>query len=101
MAGLSEHDVARCTVCGARIRWTVTARGKQLAVDADPDDAGNTAVHTDHTGRTRSRGLTRERPVVEHAEWLARPHIAAHPTKPPVPPRSPQPWGLPDAWRAR
>ncbi|WP_073754258.1 hypothetical protein [Streptomyces sp. CB03234] len=76
MPPLSDHDVIPCPTCGARIRWTVTAAGKGLAVNADPDPAGNTAVYADVTGRLRSRGLTKERPTLEHAEWRAVPHIA-------------------------
>ena len=76
MPNLSDHDVAMCESCGARIRWTVTAAQKRLAVDADPADDGNTAVHTDGTGRVRSRGLSKERPTLEHHEWLAKPHFA-------------------------
>ncbi|MEW2635971.1 hypothetical protein AB0903_31115 [Streptomyces sp. NPDC048389] len=73
---LSDHDVKLCESCGARIRWTVTAAGKRLPVDADPADDGNTAAYYDGTGRLRSRGLTKERPVLEHHEWLAKPHFA-------------------------
>ncbi|WP_381797247.1 hypothetical protein [Streptomyces niveus] len=72
----SNHDVDRCAICGERIRWTTTSRGLALAVDADPDPTGNQACYTDDTGRLRSRGLTRERPVPEHAELLYRPHVA-------------------------
>ncbi|TXS35130.1 hypothetical protein [Streptomyces sp. t39] len=79
---LSEHDVQTCESCGARIRWTVTAAGKPMPVDADPAADGNTAVYADGTGRLRSRGLTRERPVLEHAEWLAKPHFATCTNKP-------------------
>jgi hypothetical protein len=82
---LSEHDVQTCESCGARIRWTVTAAGKRLPVDADPAADGNTAAYYDGTGRLRSRGLTRERPVLEHAEWLAKPHVATCTNKPPRP----------------
>lgn len=72
----TDHDVTTCESCGARIRWTVTAAGKRLAVDADPAADGNTAVHADGTGRVRSRGLSKERPTLEHHEWLAKPHFA-------------------------
>lgn len=75
MPNLSDHDVVSCARCGARIRWTVTAAGKRLPVDADPAEDGNTAAYYDGTGRLRSRGLSKERPALEHAEWLARPHF--------------------------
>ncbi|MFD3483806.1 hypothetical protein [Streptomyces sp. NPDC058665] len=73
----SEHQVDRCATCGARIRWTTTARGAALAVDADPDPTGNQACYTDAAGTLRSRGISTERPVVEHAEVLYRPHVAS------------------------
>ncbi|TLQ45786.1 hypothetical protein [Streptomyces marianii] len=82
----SDHDVTTCDSCGSRIRWTVTAAGKRLAVDADPAEDGNTAVYRDGTGRLRSRGLSSERPTLEHAEWLAKPHVAT--CARPRPPRS-------------
>ncbi|MFE0270842.1 hypothetical protein ACFWZY_01680 [Streptomyces sp. NPDC058992] len=81
----SDHDVARCDSCGARIRWTTTALGRSLAVDADPAADGNQAVYRDGAGRLRSRGLSSERPTLEHAEWLAKPHVAT--CKRPRPPR--------------
>ncbi|MFC8276278.1 hypothetical protein ACFUJR_27855 [Streptomyces sp. NPDC057271] len=72
----SDHDVSSCSGCGGRIRWTVTATGRRQAVNADPDEAGNLAVYADGTGRLRSRGLTTERPALEHLEWRAMPHAA-------------------------
>jgi hypothetical protein len=51
----SAADVALCNWCHAPIRWTVTAASKRLAVNAEPDDTGNTAVYTDVAGRVRSR----------------------------------------------
>ncbi|MGW7195525.1 hypothetical protein [Streptomyces chryseus] len=73
---LSNTDVASCDRCGQRIRWTVTAKGRPQAVDANPNDAGNTAVYADAVGRLRSRALTSERPALEHLEWRAMPHAA-------------------------
>lgn len=73
----SDHQVEQCATCGDRIRWTTTARGLLLAVDADPDPTGNQACYTDDTGRLRSRGLSNDRPVPEHAELLYRPHVAS------------------------
>lgn len=72
----SAADVTSCNWCGAPIRWTVTAAAKRLAVNAAPDDDGNTAVYSDATGRLRSRALTAERPSLEHSEWRAMPHAA-------------------------
>ncbi|MEV7282854.1 hypothetical protein [Streptomyces sp. NPDC093111] len=72
----SSHDVSSCDSCGERIRWTVTATGKRQAVNADPDLNGNLGVYADGTGRLRSRGLSTERPALEHLEWRAMPHAA-------------------------
>ncbi|MEU9777731.1 hypothetical protein [Streptomyces sp. NPDC047968] len=72
----ADHDVTHCPSCLAPIRWTVTAAARRMAVNATPDPAGNVAVHTDGTGRVRSRALTRERPTLEHHEWKAMPHAA-------------------------
>ena len=83
MPQLSNHDVVLCTSCHAPIRWTVTAAGRGLPVDADPAEDGNTAAYYDGTGRLRSRGLSKERPVLEHAEWLAKPHQATCSSPPP------------------
>ncbi|MYS44080.1 hypothetical protein GTY23_23175 [Streptomyces sp. SID5998] len=72
----SDHDVAQCPSCFARIRWAITARGRRQAVNADPDPKGNLAAHVDHTGTLKVRVLTAERPTLEHAEWQAMPHAA-------------------------
>lgn len=98
----SAADVAQCNRCWARIRWTVTAAGKPLAVNADRDPAGNTAVHTDAVGRVRSRALTADRPTLEGSEWQAMPHAATCTSPPPRRPRqTPRPVRRPGAWRYR
>ncbi|MET9729733.1 hypothetical protein ABZZ79_03400 [Streptomyces sp. NPDC006458] len=76
---LSDHDVAACDGCRARIRWAITARGRRQAINADPDPAGNLAAYTDGPGTLRVRVLTAERPTLEHAEWQAMPHAATCP----------------------
>ncbi|WP_333771916.1 hypothetical protein, partial [Streptomyces sp. IBSBF 2435] len=83
----SAADVATCTRCLARIRWTVTATGKPMPVDAEPDTTGNIAVHTDAVGRVRSRALTTDRPTLEGTEWQAMPHAATCTNPPPRTPR--------------
>lgn len=88
MPSLPSYDVARCERCGARIRWTVTAHGARQAVDADPHPDGRVAVYRDGVGRLRSRQLSRERPTLEHAEWLAMAHAATCAT--PTPRRRPR-----------
>lgn len=99
----SETDVVRCGLCGERIRWTVTAAGRALAVNATPDTTGNQAVYADGTGRLRSRGLTNERPVPEHAEALYRPHVAdcKRPLGAPTRQRHPRTGVRPQPWRPR
>ncbi|MCZ7414289.1 hypothetical protein [Streptomyces sp. WMMC897] len=89
MTSLSDHDVALCPSCGARIRWTVTDRGKRLPVDADPDTTGtgNRAVHRTTAGGLRSRAITADRPSLEGSEWLAMPHFATCKAPPPRTPR--------------
>lgn len=87
----SAADVVTCDGCHAPIRWTVTAAGKRLAVNAEPDSNGNQAVHADGVGRVRSRAITADRPTLEGAEWLAMPHVAPCPRPPLLPPRAPRP----------
>ncbi|MFE9935891.1 hypothetical protein [Streptomyces hirsutus] len=72
----SDHDVVLCDACFERIRWAITVNGRRQAVNADPDETGNLAVHRDGTGTLKVRVLTKERPTLEHAEWQAMPHAA-------------------------
>ncbi|WNI16641.1 hypothetical protein [Actinacidiphila sp. ITFR-21] len=101
----SAADVESCDRCGADIRWTVTEAGRPLAVNAEPDESGNTAVHTDSVGRVRSRALTRERPDLDHLEWRAMPHPATCSNPPPRKPRqsrlAPRPVRRAAPWRYR
>jgi hypothetical protein len=84
----SQHDAVPCDNCGAQIVWTITAANRtRMAVNADPDPTGNQAVYRDDLGRLRSRGLTRERPTPEHAEWQAMPHVATCTSPQPRQPR--------------
>lgn len=64
-----------CTACGAPIRWTVTEGRKRLAVDAEPNPAGNTAVSRDGRGTWLSRRPTEELPLAPY-EKLHMPHPA-------------------------
>ncbi|MEU2265021.1 hypothetical protein ABZ568_00905 [Streptomyces olindensis] len=66
---------SHCQACRAPIRWTVTDRGKRLAVDAEPHPDGNTAVYRDGRGTWLSRRPTTELPI---APWekLHKPHVA-------------------------
>ncbi|WP_225080474.1 hypothetical protein [Streptomyces sp. CoT10] len=67
----------QCPQCWQRVLWTITASGNRQPVDPTPDPAGRVAVDDDGTGRYRSRQLSTDRPVTEHAEVL---HIAHHAT---------------------
>lgn len=84
----SDHDVATCDDCFARIRWAITVNGRRQAVNADPDETGNLAAHRDGTGTLKVRVLSAERPTLEHAEWQAMPHAATCTSRRPRPPRS-------------
>ncbi|MEU9400590.1 hypothetical protein [Streptomyces sp. NPDC048242] len=81
----SDHDVARCDTCSARIRWAMTARGRRQPVNADPDPDGNLAARTDHLGVLRVRVLAGERARLEGGEWQAMPHVATCASPPPRP----------------
>jgi len=72
----SDHDVAQCPSCYARIRWAITAHGRRQAIDADPDERGNLAAYKDHTGTLKVRVLAGDRSQLEGAEWQAMPHAA-------------------------
>ncbi len=69
-----------CASCQRPVLWTRTDAGRQLAVDPAPDPAGNTAVHRDGLGVTRSRRPTEELPK---APWekLHMPHVASCPAR--------------------
>ncbi|WP_432589959.1 hypothetical protein ABVG11_34355 [Streptomyces sp. HD1123-B1] len=71
----SNADLATCTSCYQRIRWTITANGIRMAVNPDPAEDGNTAVYVDGTGTARSRRITDEYPLQAY-EWRAMPHAA-------------------------
>ncbi|MEU3099642.1 hypothetical protein ABZ690_34280 [Streptomyces sp. NPDC006967] len=70
--------LAPCRDCRRPILWTITEAGKRLAVDLDPDPAGNTAVRCDGTGAWRSRRPTTELPLTGW-ERLHKPHVATCP----------------------
>ncbi|MEU3162224.1 hypothetical protein ACPCAJ_21260 [Streptomyces griseoincarnatus] len=69
-----------CRDCRRPILWTITEAGKRLAVDPDPDPAGNTAVRCDGTGAWRSRRPTQELPLMGW-ERLHKPHVATCPKR--------------------
>jgi hypothetical protein len=76
-----------CRSCQAPIHWAVTAEGKGMPLDPDPDPAGNVRL-TGRMGRTRSGGQAPECEVVtggqaalfpDMAEDRWRPHWASCP----------------------
>ncbi|MFI2033690.1 hypothetical protein ACH470_03160 [Streptomyces bottropensis] len=72
--------LATCHDCRRLVLWTITEAGKRLAVDPDPDPAGNTAVWCDGTGRWRSRRPSAELPITGW-ERLHKPHVATCPSR--------------------
>lgn len=63
-----------CRDCRRPVLWTITEAGKRLAVDPEPDSAGNTAVWRDGTGAWRSRRPSDELPLTGW-ERLHMPHV--------------------------
>lgn len=71
---------ATCHDCRRPILWTITEAGKRLAVDAEPDPAGNAAIWRDGTGALRSRRPSAELPLTGW-ERLHKPHVATCPAQ--------------------
>ncbi|MGQ4358525.1 hypothetical protein [Streptomyces sp. SAS_272] len=69
-----------CRDCRRLLLWTITEAGKRLAVDPDPDPAGNAAVWRDGTGTWRSRRPSADLPLTGW-ERLHMPHIATCPDR--------------------
>jgi hypothetical protein len=42
--------VSTCRSCGAQILWAITANGRYLPVDADPDPSGSIRLHRSEGG---------------------------------------------------
>lgn len=72
-----DHDAVRCDWCHALILWTVTAAGRRLPVDAEPNEAGNVAIYRDAPGTLRSRAIAADRPGLDHLERRMMPHAAS------------------------
>ncbi|MFD5266722.1 hypothetical protein [Streptomyces sp. NPDC058335] len=68
-----------CRDCRRPVLWTITEAGKRLAVDPDPDPAGNTAVWCDGATVWRSRRPSADLPLCGW-ERLHKPHVATCPT---------------------
>jgi hypothetical protein len=97
----SEADVERCERCNARVLWTITAAGNRMAVDPKPADDGNQAVYQDGAGTYKSRGISKDRPSLEGAEWRAKPHVATCANPAPRQPRRPPQTVRRTPWRPR
>ncbi|MGW3735197.1 hypothetical protein [Streptomyces sp. NPDC005148] len=64
-----------CADCHREVLWTVTESGRRLAVDPEPDPAGNAAVYRDGLGAHRSRRPSEDLPLMGY-ERLHVPHVA-------------------------
>ena len=69
-----------CRDCRRPVLWTTTEAGKRLAVDPDPNPAGNAAVWRDGTGAVRSRRPSEDLPL-NGWERLYMPHVATCPAR--------------------
>lgn len=104
----TEHELEPCPRgCGQPVLWTLTERGRQMAVDGQPHELGNQAVFKDGTGRWRSRsldGATARR--LDPWEHRFKPHVAtctrphAQPALPGLAPRRIRP-RIPERSRRR
>lgn len=57
---MSEHTVARCRSCQARIVWTTNvSSGRRMPVDADPVAGGNVVLVSGNDG-PEARVLTKD-----------------------------------------
>ncbi|SCL32110.1 hypothetical protein GA0070616_4389 [Micromonospora nigra] len=45
------YPTEQCRSCPAQIIWTVTDRGRDMPVDAEPDPAGNVALSVNDKGQ--------------------------------------------------
>ncbi|MEY9937343.1 hypothetical protein [Streptacidiphilus sp. MAP5-3] len=72
---LPKTGLGLCGPCGEIVRWSVTAKGKRQALNAEPDPDGNVAALCDGLGVWRSRVPTVELPQAAH-ERLFMPHAA-------------------------
>lgn len=83
---MTSSGPGRCPDCQRAVLWTrtepgaTTEGGKRLAVDPEPDPAGNTAIWRDGLGVYRSRRITAERPRWG-PERVHMPHPATCPNR--------------------
>lgn len=89
----APNGPSTCPRCLALVIWCTTVNQKAQMIDREPHPDGNQAVRQDHTGRYLVRQLTKDRPTVEGAEHLHKPHIATCTTPTPRQPRLPVPRG--------
>jgi len=72
---VTAWDAVPCSACRQPVVWAFTAKGKRLALNPDPDPAGNQAAYRDH----RPTWLTRQlKDGEEPFTWERRhmPHVA-------------------------
>lgn len=77
----TPNNLAPCPYgCGTDVLITLTEHGRQMAVNATPDAAGNQAVWRTGTGAWRSRSLdgTDAMPLLSYEDPF-KPHVATSP----------------------
>ena len=50
----TAHKIDACRSCGAKIIWTITAKGHRMPVDAERVNGGNIALAPDPSGTPTS-----------------------------------------------
>jgi hypothetical protein len=71
---------ASCDKCRAPVLWALTAMGKRMPLNPQPDPDGNAAAYRDGTGRWRARVLHKdEHPLGYERRYM--PHFATCPAR--------------------
>ena len=82
MPTISPYGLGTCRACLRPVRWATTEAGKQLALDPEPDEAGNTVARLGEGPGWWSRVPTAERPQIA-AERRFMVHVATCPVRNP------------------
>ncbi len=71
-------DLATCPSCGARIRWALTERSRNIPVDPEPHPEGNLRVE-DRRGLDRAIVVAPgTEPVLYRSHFATCPNATAH-----------------------